>query len=134
LKAKLQAFTMAQGTEWTSCAREHGLPDLGDPEMESSEPVDVPRVDLPQSTTPEQLRVAMTACPSLTEEALAYEDEVNAQLNPDRGMIFAEFMLSPATPDLDTTKELLTIINDEFRWYARQSYDDRQASASPQAP
>jgi hypothetical protein len=133
-EAKLLAFTMAQGTEWTSCAREHGLPDLGDPEMVDGEPVDVPRVNLPASITPDQLRVALTACPFLTEEALAYQDEVNAELNPDMGLILAEFSLWPTTPDPDARQELLRLIDEEFRWYARQSYYDRQASASPQAP
>jgi hypothetical protein len=123
---KVEAFTMAEGADWAACARQHGLPDLADPELLSGNPVRMASVALPAWVTKEQLREALEACPYPTDATLAYEDELNARLNPDMGLVQAEFSLWPETSDPETADQLLRMIDEDFRAPARQSYYDRQ--------
>ncbi|MDR1427131.1 MAG: hypothetical protein LBJ08_05170 [Bifidobacteriaceae bacterium] len=129
LELEIERFMADQGTAWAACAREHGLTGVADP---SPGPLadggaTSPIVKLPASVTPEQLRPVLEACPPLSEETMAYSEELWQRLpNPELGTPGVEFHLSAADEASEAETRAILDLIEEFRSETRQSFYDRQ--------
>ncbi|MDR2379640.1 MAG: hypothetical protein LBE08_00430 [Bifidobacteriaceae bacterium] len=71
-------------TEWAECAREHGFPDLKDPDPPvADEYVTYPSIILPNDITEEALRALLEACPNFDEEKMRAYDAAVAAMPED---------------------------------------------------
>ncbi|MDR1824403.1 MAG: hypothetical protein LBR27_03585 [Bifidobacteriaceae bacterium] len=104
LKAKQQQAAVA--TEWASCARANGVPEVKDPTPPVADGWQTtPMALLPTSITEERLRALLEACPTFDPAAIeafeaAYEEFFSADQDPSEAEVeeFFEEHTYPETP------------------------------------
>jgi hypothetical protein len=123
-KAKIAAASV----EWATCARSNGFPDLADPPPPVADQWQTePRVALPETVTPAQLRSLLAVCPSFNA---ADRDEAERQIDQaaDDLSFEGQLALIPADPAItvagpcDPTSNL-----DQCAGDARQLHDELTA-------
>lgn len=100
LDPALWSKIMESSIEWTACAREHGWPDVSDPDAAS----EVPIVLLPSTITEDQLRSLINQCP-----VQQYGNQDNDGVLPNIGFDCPSFDGQPnqtvtANADCDATR------------------------------